>query len=296
MYLGGVVDTLLKFLSNLNNGGVSPESWYIYCKLIINSMESREDPVKTLREAGELISSIRIGDLTTELNLSAEQVAIYFKKLLDLGWVANKNGYWKLGCLKLGQPILLATPIKKVVIPREDQPQTMEDKIRGLMQQQARKRAVQSVTKLNPQARMQALAHIRKRRNSKSPGVRILTYAQERYLEVFGREYPMQINLQNGGKSFPKEIGMINRFFGYCNNDEQVAKSIISWVFENWDQITKRLGIVGNFQSGILASGKLFKCIKNMYAEAGLASIADTPSVANRFDKAAADNAPDEGF
>jgi len=277
---------------------VTPDVWYVYCKLAYNSLSCTEDPVKTFRNDGTLISNLTIEMLATDMNLGVEEIKVLLKKLMQLKWVGNKNGYWLLGEIKLKKPCWMAS--KRVQLPKLPiTPATKlssADKLRAIAEQRRKKRAVQAVTKLAPSVRMQALALVRKKKNSKVPGVRILSRAQELHLQVFETEYPMSVDNKTGKKSFPKEMGMINRFFGYCHNDENLAMAMIEWVFKNWDKVTNRLGWIGAYNVGMLSATLTFKTIKEMYADDQLGQSVRTSTVADRFNAAEASESPDEGF
>lgn len=291
------MQNVLNLLQLNRDDQVGPELWYIYTKLVFDALSNEKDPVKSFRNAGELVSSVSPLELADEMNLSQDMLKTYFTKLIDMKWVIIRQGFWRVGSVKKGQLILLAAPkLKMPSIPKPKKGLTTREKLDGLRSAMKKRRATESVTKLSEAARVQALAHIRKRKNAKSPGVRILAHAEQEYLKAFKSSYPMSVNLKDGKKSFPKEIGYINRYLGYCNNDEDEAKKLLTWVFENWADVSKSLNLIGAFNIGIMASNKLFPKIRDMYAHAGMADIVGEISVGDRYNKHAADESPDVGF
>jgi len=280
---------------------ITQEAWYVYCKMAYNSLTCNEEPVRTFRDDGTLISNLTFTSLSADMNLEESEVKVIARKLLDLKWVGNKNGYWLLGEIKLKKPCWLAS--KLVQLPKlpgaskQQAPKVSSSQfLRNVAAARQRKRAVESVTKLAPGVRMQALALVRKKKNSKIPGVRILSRAQELHLEVFHLEYPMSVDNKSGGKSFPKEMGMINRYFSYCHNDENLALDMFEWVFKNWKEVTQRLGWIGAFNIGMLSATATFKVVKEMYAASQLGQNTRTSTVADRYNAADANDAPSEGF
>lgn len=275
----------------LQSNGLTTEEIAVLMFLMANAIGSMEQKERDERIRGNMFSTLNVNEICQRYNFLDSTVNRIVNKFEGIGWLSRRDNGVVLGHWRDGKKHWhCAKALGKCKITAE-QKETPLQQLRRMVAESKKQVVVKKIEKLSVFDTAMILNELREAK-PKTPGMRALNLAKEAYVKKFGKAYPLSRDLTRGVPSFPKEIKLWNNALMYVDNDEQRLFEIIRWTFDNWDAVREKLAWVGTPNVSLFCTKSYLLQIIGMSTADYLQKI----TVGTRYNEAAAQKAPSEGF
>jgi hypothetical protein len=275
---------------------VSTDALAIYLLLHSDISENSTVTAKFFKNQQKLISGFSVHSIAQHLGLEQLSVENGLDQLLREGWVKrikiDKGMAYQLGEITDEAKISWFVNIERKKIHKG----SIARQIKGFLDEKKERNNYRRTPELPRHMKLKLAETLVGQTKLKGNSViSLLEYFRAEYVKKFLVPYEIE-EYDESGREYAKACGMIKRFLQYCNDSYDKAKTIIDFLFSNWEKLETLFDWEGYPNVSFLATKSIVRRLKE-YKALGIPEVKKPEDrVAKRFDSVLAKEGPDEGF